>query len=126
RRVGHDGARHPGQDRSLDSLSRLQRAHAARARDGTSRRLVPVKMLNMRRSLSLALASFGTALLGGAGAIFAAVDYSGPRPSGELHFARLWYEDYRGGGGRRRGGSWDTDWPEAEEHFYRGVSRLSK
>jgi hypothetical protein len=55
-------------------------------------------------------------------------DYAGPRPGAEMHFARLWYQSYGGDslGGRGGGGTWDTDWPEAEEHFYRGVSRLSK
>jgi hypothetical protein len=42
-------------------------------------------------------------------------------PSEELHFARMVYS---GGGGW--GGSWDTDWPEAEQHFTMGVRRLTR
>lgn len=79
----------------------------------------------MRRKLRL-IAALAAATVLGAGALVAAgVEYSGPRPSAEMHFVRLWYQDYGGGGFRGRG-SWDTDWPEAEEHFFRGVSRLSK
>jgi hypothetical protein len=43
----------------------------------------------------------------------------------EMFFTRLAYSDY--GGGRRRwgGGSWTTDWPDAEYHLMNGVKRLT-
>lgn len=43
----------------------------------------------------------------------------------EFFFTRLAYTDY--GGGRRRwgGGSWTTDWPDAEYHFMQGMQRLT-
>jgi hypothetical protein len=41
-------------------------------------------------------------------------------PTEELHFSRMLYS----GGGW--GGSWDTDWPEAEYHFTMGVRRLTR
>jgi len=42
----------------------------------------------------------------------------------EFFFTRLAYSDY---GGRRRwgGGSWTTDWPDAEYHFMQGMRRLT-
>jgi hypothetical protein len=43
-------------------------------------------------------------------------------PDDEFHFARMFYE----GGGRWGRGGWTTDWPEAEEHFRLGVSRLTR
>ena len=44
-------------------------------------------------------------------------------PTEEFHFARMYYN---GLGGGWRGGSWDTDWPEAETHFTLGVGRLTR
>lgn len=46
-------------------------------------------------------------------------------PDAEFGFARMIYTD---GGGRRRGGNgwWSQDWPDAEEHFFLGVSRLTR
>lgn len=45
-------------------------------------------------------------------------------PTNEFHFTRMFY---RGGGyGRGWGGSWTTDYPEAEYHFTMGVSRLTR
>jgi hypothetical protein len=50
----------------------------------------------------------------------------------EFHFLRVEYSDYRGGGFRsvsRRGqasGWWAQDWPDADEHFSTGVSRLTR
>lgn len=41
----------------------------------------------------------------------------------EFFFTRLAYSGY--GGGRRRGGSWTTDWPDADYHFMQGVRRLT-
>ena len=43
-------------------------------------------------------------------------------PTEEFHFARMFYE----GAGRWGRGGWRTDWPEAEEHFWLGVSRLTR
>jgi hypothetical protein len=44
-------------------------------------------------------------------------------PSEEFHFVRMYYNGgYRGWGG----GSWTTDYPEAEEHFNLGVGRLTR
>jgi len=57
-----------------------------------------------------------------------------PRPlvreaPGEFQFVRLAYSQnrYAGGGGwMRRRQMWQTDWPDAEEHFSRGVDRLTR
>jgi hypothetical protein len=43
-------------------------------------------------------------------------------PTEEFHFTRMYYGSY----GRGWGGSWDTDYPEAEQHFRLGVSRLTR
>jgi hypothetical protein len=43
--------------------------------------------------------------------------------TGELHFARLRYQD---AGYRRGWGSWSVDFPEAEIHFTQGVSWLTR
>jgi hypothetical protein len=58
-------------------------------------------------------------------ALIAAGDDLGGAPSwptDEFHFVRLYYD----GSGRWGRGSWRTDWPEAEEHFRMGVSRLTR
>ena len=50
----------------------------------------------------------------------------------EFHFLRVEYNDGNGGGfgfGSRRGrasGWWGQDWPDAEEHFTKGVQRLTR
>ena len=50
----------------------------------------------------------------------------------EFHFLRVEYSDYRSGGFRsvsRRGrasGWWAQDWPDADEHFTKGVQRLTR
>jgi len=44
-------------------------------------------------------------------------------PTEEFHFTRMYYSGFGGGW---RGSSFDTDYPEAEEHFTRGVSRLTR
>ena len=44
------------------------------------------------------------------------------RPTEEFHFVRMYYQGY---GGWRRS-TFDTDYPEAEEHFWLGVSRLTR
>ena len=45
------------------------------------------------------------------------------RPTDEFHFARLYYTDVGRGW---RGGSFRTDYPEAEYHFTLGVGRLTR
>ena len=46
--------------------------------------------------------------------------------AGEFRFARLAYATNRLASQFRRGASkWQTDWPEAEDHFLQGVNRLS-
>jgi hypothetical protein len=44
-------------------------------------------------------------------------------PTEEFHFTRMYYN---GGGRSWGGGSWRTDWPEAEYHFNLGVGRLTR
>ena len=59
---------------------------------------------------------------------------AGPRPMvreapGEFQFVRLAYSANRygmGGGGWGRRQAWQTDWPDAEHHFLRGVNRLTR
>lgn len=59
---------------------------------------------------------------------------AGPRPAvreapGEFQFVRLAYSANSygmGGGGWGRRQAWQTDWPDAEHHFLRGVSRLTR
>jgi hypothetical protein len=50
-------------------------------------------------------------------------------PTAEFHFARLVYRDARGGGsfgyGRRRNGSWATDYADAEFHLMQGIGRFT-
>ena len=71
------------------------------------------------RALSLSLALFATS--------FAADRASDPqRPTaGEFHFARMIYTD-SAYNGRFRGGWWQQDWPEAEEHFLQNLVRLTR
>ena len=51
-------------------------------------------------------------------------------PTDEFHFVRMYYNNAGGYGGGFRGGygrgSFDTDFPEAEEHFTMGVRRLTR
>ncbi|HYV61522.1 MAG TPA: DUF4159 domain-containing protein [Bryobacteraceae bacterium] len=54
-------------------------------------------------------------------------------PNAEFHFLRLEYNDGNGnrgfGFGSRRGrasGWWGQDWPDADEHFTKGVQRLTR
>ncbi len=49
---------------------------------------------------------------------------SEPRVAPEFTFIRGRYENYPGGMGRR-GGWWDTDYPDAEQNFLRGVQRYT-
>ena len=44
-------------------------------------------------------------------------------PTEEFHFTRMYYNGFGGGWGRS---SFRTDYPEAEEHFTLGVSRLTR
>jgi hypothetical protein len=51
------------------------------------------------------------------------------RPTAEFHFTRLLYSDrrrYGFGRGAWGGGSWRVDYPEAEYHFHKGLSRLTR
>jgi len=77
------------------------------------RRLARVKSICGLATLLLALAATGDDLNG-------APDW----PSNELHFMRLIYNG--GGYDRGWGGSWTTDFPEAEDHFGMGVGRLTR
>ena len=48
---------------------------------------------------------------------------------GEFQFARFAYSSNQYGGGRgwgRRRQMWQTDWPDADHHFSRGVERLTR
>jgi len=45
------------------------------------------------------------------------------QPTHEFHFTRMYYGGYGGGW---RGSTFDTDYPEAEQHFWLGVSRLTR
>jgi hypothetical protein len=50
-------------------------------------------------------------------------------PTNEFHFVRMFYNNYGGGYGggfRGYGGSYTTDFPEAEQHFTMGVGRLTR
>lgn len=46
-------------------------------------------------------------------------------PAPEFTWIRGRYENYPGGRGGRRGGWWDTDFPDAEQNFMRGVQRYT-
>ena len=50
---------------------------------------------------------------------------AGSHYAGEFHFARLVYTD-SAYNGRFRGGWWQQDWPEAEEHFLKNLVRLTR
>ncbi len=45
---------------------------------------------------------------------------------GEFQFVRLAYTANRYGRGNWRREAWRTDWPEAEHHFLKGISRLTR
>ncbi len=45
-------------------------------------------------------------------------------PTEEFHFTRMYYNG--AGGGWGRGGTFDTDYPEAEQHFTFGIKRLTR
>lgn len=49
----------------------------------------------------------------------------GDLPSGEFQFARMIYTD-NARNRRGRFGWWSQDWPDAEQHFFLGVSRLTR
>ena len=90
----------------------------------------------LKTALPAITAAFATALLAGAvvwaqGGTTAAQNLAGGREApGEFQFARLAYNtnpyaQTRGyGWGRRQ--MWQTDWPDAEHHFSKGVSRLTR
>ena len=46
-------------------------------------------------------------------------------PAPEFTWVRGRYDNYAGGRGGRRGGWWDTDFPDAEQNFMRGVQRYT-
>ena len=80
--------------------------------------------------LGLALAAFSQrSRLGGFGSEAVDSEFS---PNAEFHFLRMEYTDYmrRGFGNvSRRGrasGWWAQDWPDADEHFTKGVQRLTR
>src|ERR1700747_3413407 len=84
--------------------------------------------------LGLAAAAFSQRFGGfgggrGFGAEAPATEFS---PNAEFHFLRMEYTDYmrRGFGNvSRRGrasGWWAQDWPDADEHFTKGVQRLTR
>lgn len=57
----------------------------------------------------------------------AASDDRDARPApGEFEFVRLAYSGSRYAQMYGRGQAWQTDWPEAEHHFLKGVARLTK
>ena len=69
------------------------------------------------------------ACLGGAAVRSQGDDYTDGREDAEFHFARMIYQDLRGGGGWFRGrgrGWWMQDYPDAEVHFRQGISRLTR
>jgi hypothetical protein len=74
----------------------------------------PTKALLACTLLTLALAAAGDDLNG-----------APSWPTNEFHFTRMYYNgnSYDRGWG---GGSWTTDYPEAEYHFTMGVSRLTR
>lgn len=81
-------------------------------------------MTKLHANKALALLAVGALTLGARG------DESGIAPdwpTSELHFSRLRFTEssYSVGGGYP-GGSWRVDYPEAEYHFQKGVSRLTR
>jgi hypothetical protein len=53
------------------------------------------------------------------------LNHAPDQPSNEFHFTRMYYSDGRYGSGWG-GGSFRTDFPEAEYRFTVGVSRLTR
>ena len=89
-----------------------------------------------RTTLAAVIASLAAAILAGAAvkaqsSLDSAEAGSTPRESpGEFQFARLAYAANRYGRGRYGWGRgrqvWQTDWPDAEHHFVKGVARLTR
>ena len=81
--------------------------------------------------LGLAAAAFSQRFGGFRGFNSDAPDSEFPE-NAEFHFLRVEYNDGGGGGfgfGSRRGrasGWWGQDWPDADEHFTKGVQRLTR
>ena len=79
---------------------------------------LPAKIVLAAAVLLTALAAAGDDLNGA------------PRwPTDEFHFVRMYYNNYGGGYGggfRGYGGSYTTDYPDAEQHFTMGVGRLTR
>ena len=74
--------------------------------------------MTLRSKVSLATAFALTTL------VAAGADLNGAPswPTSEFHFTRMYYNGF---GGSWRGSSFDTDYPEAEEHFRLGIDRLT-
>ena len=84
-----------------------------------------------RTALLSFIAALGAVVL--ASAVVVAQDRERPAVSqreapGEFQFARLAYNanEYGRGRGWGRRQMWQTDWPDAEHHFVKGVSRLTR
>ena len=84
-----------------------------------------------KRLINLALIAITLAIVSGAsaqrfrGSPQTPLAPPGDVPTGEFQFARMIYTD---NGYNRRGGRgwWSQDWPDAEQHFFLGVSRLTR
>ena len=96
-----------------------------------------VTLVRGTRLKRLSLAALASVLAGlGAAAVRGEPEDSADGPNaGEFHFARMVYQDLRGGGGAGRGGGWFRgggrgwwmqDWPEAEVHFRQALQRLTR
>jgi hypothetical protein len=86
----------------------------------------------MHKAAAYILLTFSASMLIGTAAVWGQSDESAtPRvvreAPGEFQFVRLAYSANRygrGGFGRRQ--MWQTDWPEAEHHFLKGIGRLTR
>ena len=84
-------------------------------------------MLGRRYLRSLALPAGAILILGVLATASAQRDPGPPEAlTAEFHFARMIYVDYQGRSGGGGYGWWAQDWPDAEEHFTQGVSRLTR
>jgi hypothetical protein len=74
-------------------------------------------MRRLGSKLSIAAAVMLTALAAAGDDLFGAPSW----PTEEFHFVRMYYDGYGW-----RGSTFETDYPEAEHHFWLGVSRLTR
>ncbi len=83
-----------------------------------------IRISMTRRTLSTGLFGLAAALLA---LVVAGDDLNGAPswPTNEFHFTRMYYQGNSYDRGWR-GGSWTTDYPEAEVHFTMGVGRLTR